>query len=187
MSAGGVSRRALLSGAAAAAAAAVSLPVFAEPSPGIAGLVSKIFFPKEGFNAPELTNPSGVVVDQTVLGTAEAKEALEKLRGYKGLVEKVVTDFEAAPATFDVAATFKKDVKIDGIRMVLNVVNEAFDEETQKQTDKVVRGIIQDVGELQYNGGVKEGAQRTPKKIERTRQWLTKISSDVTYLAAFFN
>lgn len=185
-----VSRRALLSGAAAAlsaAALAAAAPggARAAGAPGIEGRLSKVLFPKAGYNAPDAMAPGSVTVDAAVLGSAAGKAAVAKLAAFGAAVKRAGAEFEAAPTTADVAAAFRA-IKVDELRSVLNVLGEAFDEEAQKTTDKVVRGIIQDVGELVYNGGLKGAAQRTPRKVDRIRGWVRKIDGDFDYLLAFY-
>lgn len=81
----------------------------------------------------------------------------------------------------------RKLVSISELRNALNIVNEAVDEESQVQTDKVVRGIIQDIGELQTAAVVKKGQVRTPKKIDRTNDWFLKLTADFQRLLSFYS
>jgi hypothetical protein len=180
-----MNRRAVLSVAMLAAAGLVA-PRDASAGLGIEGAVSKVFFPKEGYNAPDRTAPGSVTVDAEVMKRPETKAALKKLSDYDALIKDTAAQFKADPMSYDVAAKVKSSFKVDDIRSSLNIVNEAFDEDTQRVTDKVVRGIIQDIGEVITNSTVKPGTSRTSKKIDRTTQWLSKISGDFDYLLAFY-
>jgi hypothetical protein len=182
----GISRRAAIS-AAMLVAAGLLVPRDASAGLGIEGAVSKVFFPKEGYNAPDKTVPGAVTVDAEITSRPEFKAALKRLSEYSALIKDTTTKFAANPTSYDVAGTVKATMKVDDIRSSLNTVNEAFDEETQRVTDKVVRGIIQDIGEIITNSALKPGTSRTPKKIDRTTLWLSKISTDFDHLLAFYN
>ncbi len=80
----------------------------------------------------------------------------------------------------------KEAFQISELRNALNTFDEAFDEEAQRETDKVVRGIIQDIGELQTAAALKEGATRTKKKIERTQDWFEKLVGDFNKLLSLY-
>jgi hypothetical protein len=180
-----LSRRALLAGLGAAVAAAGVTGGAVPANAGLEYNLSKIFFPKEGFTSPEMTTPGSVAVDKSVLASTEGKASLAKIKVVSDLVKQAGREFEEKPEEFDVSAAFKS-VRVDELRGALNVVDQAFDEETQKKTDKVVRGILQDIGELVFNGQIKGGAKRTPKKIDRIRAWITKIDGDLEFLLAFY-
>lgn len=178
-----LSRRALLSGL---GAALVGGAVAAPPAhAGIEYGLSKLLFPKEGFTSPERTTPGSVEIDRTVLSSTEGKASLATLKVVSDLVKQAKKEFEEKPELFDVSAAFK-GVRIDELRTALNTVDQAFDEGTQKKTDKVVSGILQDVGEVIVNGQVKPDVKRTSKKIDRIRGWITKIDGDLDYLLAFY-
>lgn len=183
-----LSRRALLSGAA-AAAAVVALsgtapaPARAE-SGGIAGVVSRTFFPKSGFNAPEAIKPADIAKDAEALGTASVKGAISKLASYRDAVAALRKDFKADPQ-LAVGAKARALFTISDLRDVLNEVDSVFDEESQKETDRVVRRIIQDVEELETSAAVRPGTPRSPKKIDRVDRWFDKLDSDFERLLSF--
>lgn len=183
-----LSRRALLSGAAAAAAVAAlsgtaPAPARAE-SGGIAGVVSRTFFPKSGFNAPEAIKPADIAKDAEALGTASVKGAISKLASYRDAVAGLRKDFKADPQ-LAVGAKARALFTISDLRDVLNEVDSVFDEESQKETDRVVRRIIQDVEELETSAAVRPGTPRSPKKIDRVDRWFDKLDSDFERLLSF--
>lgn len=186
-----VSRRSLLtSGAAAAAsilaASALPSPATAGVSRGLERAFSKVLFPKEGFNAPDTLPANTSVVNKEVLSSKDAQAALKKIRNYAGSINDLYESFKSDPQ-IELAAPMRKLVSISDLRNALNVVNEAIDEESQVQTDKVVRGIIQDIGELETAAYVKKGTSRTPKKIGTTTDWFVKIAGDFGRLLAFYS
>ncbi|CAN8071155.1 unnamed protein product [Agarophyton chilense] len=187
---GRFSRRQLLSGASAAAAAflaaALPAPASAKNGTGLERAFSKVLFPKEGFNAPDTLVPSENIVDKSLLETKEAKAALGILKDYEGKISDLYSQFKQDPQ-LDLTSSVRKLVNISELRNALNVVNEAIDELSQTETDKIVRGIIQDIGELEVAATLKKGSQRTMKKIERTTDWLDKITGDFTKLLSFYS
>lgn len=181
-----VSRRGLLRGLGAAVVGAGALAAGAPAAnAGLEYGLSKALFPKEGFTKPEPVLPSSVSVDRSVLESKEGAAAVKAIQEVSVLVKKANADFEKAPEEFDVSAAFKV-FKIDELRSALNTVTPAFDEDTQKKTDKVVRSILQDINELTFNGTIRPGTKRTVRKMDRIRGWISKIDGDLDYLVAFF-
>lgn len=184
-SAPSVTRRQLLSNAALAAAAAIASTI--SPSPANAGIesaISKTFFPKQGFNVPDTVAPSSDLVDRDLLGKSDAKAALSKLRDWDNSILTLYAKFQEDPQ-LELSSSLRK-FSISDLRNALNIVNEAIDETTQIQTDKVVRGIIQDIAELQNSAALKPGIPRTPKKINRTTDWFVKLTGDFKRLLSFY-
>lgn len=180
-----VSRRDLLSGAAAVLSAAVFAPKDASAA-DFQSAVSKALFPKQGFNAPDLLPTSKVVLDRDILSQKEATAALKTLHGYETAISELYARFKSDPQ-IELSGSVKSMISISDLRNALNIVNEAIDEESQIETDKVVRGIIQDIGELEMAGALKTGVARTTKKIERTTDWFDKLKGDFSRLLAFYS
>lgn len=183
-----LSRRSLLSGAAAAAAVAalsVSAPAPARAeSGGIAGVLSRTFFPKSGFNAPEVIKPADIAKDVEALNSASVKGAIQKLASYRDAATALRKDFKADPQ-LAVGAKARALFTISDLRNVLNEVDSIFDEDSQKETDRVVRRIIQDVEELETSAAVRPGTPRSPKKVDRVERWFEKLDSDFERLLSF--
>lgn len=177
-----VSRRALLAGAAALAGLSGSAGSSLAAEGGVEQAVSKFFFPKKGFNAPDA--PQAGTIDRSVFQTSEGKAAISTLKGYQEKLDTLYTSFKDDPqAPLPVKDTFQ----ISKLRDALNTFDDAFDEEAQKETDKVVRGIIQDIGELQNAAALKPGAPRTKKKIERTQDWFETLTRDFNKLLSYYS
>lgn len=111
---------------------------------------------------------------------------MAKLRTYEQNISELYAKFQAQPATTELSQTVRGMVSISDLRSALNVVNEAIDELAQVETDKVVRGIIQDIGELENAAALKPGGTRTQKKIVRTTDWFDKLEKDFKRLLAFY-
>lgn len=185
-----VSRRQLLVSAAIAAAGALSSSVSspaanAADATGLERAISKALFPKEGFNAPDSVLPDPKKINREIMSKPEVKSALAKIEEYQKKVGDLYTKFKDDPQA-ELSALVKDAVPIDELRNALNTVNEAIDENTQFETDKVVRGIIQDINELEVASDLKPGIERTQKKIDRTVDWFEKIGGDFTRLLSFY-
>lgn len=183
-----VSRRSLFRFALATIATTAVIPevVSAKNGTGLERAFSKVLFPKEGFNAPDSVTPSEKIVNKDALKTKEAKEALSTIRSYDSAITDLYNRFQKDPQ-IELTTSVRNLVSISTLRNALNVVNEAIDEESQVATDKVVRGIIQDIGELETAAILKKGAARTPKKIERTTDWFDKLTGDFSKLLSFYS
>lgn len=185
-----VSRRSLLTtGATAAAAllaaAALPAPASADNARGLERAFSKVLFPKTGFNAPD-SQVNSSTIDKAILSSSDGKAALSKIEAYSKGISDLYASFKLNPQ-LELSDPVRKLISISQLRNALNVINEAIDEDGQTQTDKVVRGIIQDIGELENVSYVKKGAARTPKKIERTMDWFEKVTGDFTRLLSFYS
>ena len=72
------------------------------------------------------------------------------------------------------------------LRDDLNKLTTALDEDTQIKTDKIVRVIIQDLVELEQATKLKEGTDRTPKRVAATNKWFTQTLGDFDKFLAYF-
>ena len=124
--------------------------------------------------------------DRDLLKNDDVKTSLTSLRKLKDDLKQVQKQFENNPSSFDVGNIVKNMVGgVEKLRDDLNKVNQVFNEEDQKKTDRLVRGIIQDVEEVEVVSTMK-GGQRTQRKIERTRDWLNKVSGDFEKLLSLY-
>uniref|UniRef100_A0A6T6NYL8 Uncharacterized protein n=1 Tax=Timspurckia oligopyrenoides TaxID=708627 RepID=A0A6T6NYL8_9RHOD len=182
-----VSRRAVLGNAIGAAIAAAGLlsSQSAQASDGIQGGFTKTLFPKAGFNSPSELTPGSVSMDKAVLKDPAVQKGLSDLQAKRKELSDLQAQFKA-DSQLDVVSKVNNMFNISKLRDDLNKVNSAFDEETQIQTDRVVRNIIQDISELNSAAKLKPDVPRTPKKIEKTNSWMSKLASDFDKLLAFY-
>lgn len=150
---------------------------------GVEKTVSKLFFPKEGFTNE--SKPLGATIDKSILESPSGKAAYKALQNYQTEIDSLYAEFKGNPQ-LELNPRVGKTFNISELRDALNAFNEAFDEDSQKETDKVVRNIIQDIGELQTAGALKKGAVRTERKIQRTADWFDRLSIDFNRLMAFY-
>lgn len=185
-----VTRRQLLTNAAMAAAGAITVSlapsVARADGNDIEKAISKALFPKEGFNAPDSVLPSADKINRELMSKPEVKDALSKLQGYQKNLIDLFDKFKNDPQA-ELQSAVRDIVPISELRNALNVVNEAIDENTQIETDKVVRSIIQDIEELDAASALKSGVERTQKKIDRTSDWFDKLGGDFKRLLSFYD
>lgn len=145
--------------------------------------ISKTLFPKPGINTPETSAPAEM--SKEVLSAPETKAALEQLRKFDQDIKDLYTKFKNDPQ-MEITSNLKQLLPIDELRNALNAVNEAIDENAQVASDKVVRGIIQDIGELETASGLKAGISRTKKRIAKTTDWFDKLTGDFQKLLSYY-
>ena len=71
------------------------------------------------------------------------------------------------------------------LRSALNTLNTAFDEDTQKGTDRLIRGILQDLTELETSNAQKEGIERSPRRVANLNAKLDKLQCAFNDFLAF--
>jgi len=173
----------------AASLGAILFATTINPSPsradGLGDAVSKTLFPKQGFNQPATLQPGKVSMDQELLKDPKVIKGISELQAYRKKVDEIANAFKADPQ-MDLAKKVKDSFNIPSLRSALNVVNAVFDEDTQKETDRVVRNILQDINEVQTAAFVKPGLQRTAKKIEKTQGWLGQLGKHFDQLLSFY-
>jgi hypothetical protein len=64
-------------------------------------------------------------------------------------------------------------------------MNTAFEEDTQRGTDRLIRNIIQDITELEAANNQKEGIERSPRRLEIMMGKLAKLDKAFDDLLAF--
>merc|ERR1712127_856874 len=85
----------------------------------------------------------------------------------------------------DVGPAIRKDLDFVALRSDLNTLNTAFDEDTQRGTDRLVRLIMQDVTELETANKQKDGVQRSEKRLSIMVGKLAKLNKAFSDYLAF--
>lgn len=137
-----------------------------------------------GAGSPGVLNPTEAEVDMDVLKSNDVQNALGKVRGY----QTAVRDMQAALQTDSQANLRKvivKDLDFAALRATLNTVNTAFEEDTQRGTDLLIRAIIQDITELEIANQQKEGIPRSPRRLETMQAKLDKLDKAFAGFLAF--
>lgn len=128
-----------------------------------------------GAGSPEVLNPAEADVDREILASGPVQAALKKVQAYQQAVARLQSTLAADPQA-NIRSTLLKELDAAGLRETLNAVNTAFDEDTQRGTDRLIRVILQDITELEQANAQKEGIPRSPRRLDIMNGKLTKLS-----------
>merc|ERR1712232_1110677 len=101
-----------------------------------------------------------------------------------GVVSALKGEIQKNPQA-DIAPYIVKNFDFAVLRSTLNTFNTAFDEDTQRGTDKIIRVIIQDVDELEVNSKLKEGIPRSERRLAVISAKLDKLEKAFSDFLAF--
>lgn len=127
-----------------------------------------------GAGSPEVINPSDAVVDSDILASEPVQKALKGIKGYADSVKSMKATL-AADGQADIGPTIRRDFEFSKLRSDLNAANEAFDEDTQRGTDRIVRIILQDITELETSNRQKPGVPRSERRLATMMAKLDKL------------
>lgn len=131
-----------------------------------------------------MINPSDAEIDMDILGSSKVQDALKKVKGYKSAVNTMQSALESNPQ-YNVKPVIVKELDFANLRDSLNVVNSAFEEDTQRGTDKLIRVILQDITELEQANAQKDGIERSPRRLEIMKGKLVKLDKAFDDYLAF--
>jgi len=164
---------------AAAALVTGSAALLSQPQPAAAAKYGSF-----GAGSPEVLDPSQADVDADILGSSKVQDALKKVRGYKGAVNSMQTALESNPQ-YNVKPVILKELDFANLRDSLNTVNSAFEEDTQRGTDRLIRVILQDITELEQANNQKDGIERSARRVEIMQGKLAKLDKAFNDYLAF--
>uniref|UniRef100_A0A7S2UA53 Uncharacterized protein n=1 Tax=Attheya septentrionalis TaxID=420275 RepID=A0A7S2UA53_9STRA len=151
-------------------AAAVGV-AFLQPSPALAAKYGGF-----GAGSPEVLDPKEAIVDTDILATASVQGALKGVKGYLSTVLELKSTL-AKDSQADIGPSVRRQLDFSKIRADLNNVNEAFDEDTQRGTDRIIRIILQDITELEAANTQKPGIPRSERRLGIMNAKLTKLQT----------
>ena len=117
-----------------------------------------------GAGSPEVLDPATAIIDDEILASTAVQNAFSNLKGYQATIQNIKSALDSNKQV-DVGPVIRKDLDFVKLRTDLNIVNTAFDEETQRGTDRLVRLILQDITELETANKQKEGVARSEKRL----------------------
>merc|ERR1712032_324125 len=135
-------------------------------------------------------SPSGVVdskdaiVDEERLKSAEVQKSVNNVKGYLDLINQMDAAL-AKNSQVDLGPAIRKNLDFQNLRDDMNRINSAFDEETQRGTDRLIRVVLQDVTELETANRQKEGIPRSERRVETMQAKLKKLGGAFTDLLKF--
>ncbi len=133
-----------------------------------------------GKGATAVISPKDAVVLEV---TADVKSGADSLSKYIASVKSIRADLAKNPNA-DLVSSMKSSLQSAPLRDTLNKFNSAFDEDTQKGTDRLIRVALQDVTELQREVLVKEGKARSESKAAIVDKRLSALEDALTTLAS---
>lgn len=139
-----------------------------------------------GAGSPEVVDPKDAIVDDDVLKSDSVQKGLANVRAYK----QSVSDMRAtltADSQADIGPKIRKDFDFSLVRTDLNAINAALDEDTQRGTDRIVRGILQDITELEIAQKQKPGVARSETRLKNVCGKLEKLEKGFSDYLAFAN
>jgi hypothetical protein len=137
-----------------------------------------------GASPTAVIDPKDAEVDYEVLGSKQVQGAIQKIQGYQSTVTKMISSLEA-DEQINVQSIIIKELDFANLRESFNIYNTAFEEDTQRGTDRLIRVIMQDITELEVANRQKDGIPRSPRRVETMRGKLLKLDQAMTDLLAY--
>lgn len=162
-------------------AAGLSASLLATPFPAFAAKYGSL-----GAGSSAVLDPSEAEVDESILKSSAVQGALTKVKGYQSTVQKMMAGLDADPQ-LNIRPFIIKELDFASLRDTLNTVNTAFEEDTQRGTDRLIRVIMQDITELETANSQKDGVARSPRRLEIMQGKLAKLDKAFGDYLAFAN
>jgi len=137
-----------------------------------------------GAGSPEVLDPKDADVDRDILASGAVQDALKKIQGYQSTVRQMQNALESDPQT-NVRPFIIKELDFGKLRESLNTLNTAFEEDTQRGTDRLIRNIMQDITELETANKQKEGVPRSERRLSIMQGKLQKLDQAFEDYLAF--
>jgi hypothetical protein len=164
-----------------AQAAGLSAAMLAVPYPAFAAKYGSV-----GAGSPLVLDPSAAEVDAGVLKSDVVQKALLKVKDYQTTVQTMKAGLDA-DSQLNLRPYILKELDFANLRSNMNTLNTAFEEDTQRGTDRLIRVILQDITELETANSVKDGAARSPRRLEIMQGKLAKLDQAFSDYIAFAN
>lgn len=137
-----------------------------------------------GAGSPEVLDPSTAIIDDEILASEPVQKAFAAVKDYKASVDAMKVTLQKDDQA-DIGPVIRKQLDFVQLRTDLNTLNTAFDEDTQRGTDRLVRLIIQDVTELETANKQKPGVKRSEIRLNIMYGKLDKLSKAFSDYLAF--
>ena len=137
-----------------------------------------------GAGSPEVLDPASAIIDEDILKSEPVQNAFAAVKGYKSTIESLQGTLKSNNQA-DIGSVIRSELDFVKLRADLNTLNSAFDEDTQRGTDRLVRLIMQDVTELETANKQKEGVERSEKRLAIMNGKLDKLLKAFSDYLAF--
>ena len=119
-------------------------------------------------------DPKDAIVDDQVFRTIPVQKALKAVKKYANTVAEMKKAL-SANSQIDLKPVLRKEFEFAALRSDLNTLNTAYDEDTQRGTDRLIRVILQDLNELEVANAQKEGIPRSDIRLAKMNGKLDKL------------
>lgn len=137
-----------------------------------------------GAGSPEVLDPTEAEIDRNVLESGAVQSALSKIKVDQSTVRGMQDILEKDPQA-NLRPVIIKNLDFAALRESMNVYNTAFEEDTQRGTDRLIRIIMQDITELEIANQQKKDVPRSERRLEILKNKLAKLDSAFDQLLAF--
>lgn len=148
------------------------------------GVASAAKYGGIGAGSPNVMDPKDADVDASILASSPVQNAIKSVEGYQAAVKSMLEALDKNPQT-DVGGYVRKEFDFVKVRSELNIINTAFDEDTQRGTDRIIRNILQDITEVETSNKQKEGVERSERRLEILKGKLVKLDQAFSDILAF--
>ncbi|VEU36579.1 unnamed protein product [Pseudo-nitzschia multistriata] len=129
-------------------------------------------------------DPKESIIDDEIFRTAPVQKALKAVKNYASTVTEMKKAL-SANSQVDLKPVLRKEFEFSALRSDLNTLNTAFDEDTQRGTDRLIRVILQDLNELEVANAQKEGIPRSDIRLAKMNGKLEKLQTAFDTLLQF--
>jgi hypothetical protein len=148
------------------------------------GVASAAKYGAIGASSPGVLDPKEAIVDDQIFASSAVQNALKSVKSYSALVGEMKKAL-AENDQVNLGPVLRKQFDLGKLRSDLNILNSAFDEDTQRGTDRLIRGILQDLTELETANSQKEGIERSPRRVGNMNAKLEKVQGAFSGYLAF--
>jgi hypothetical protein len=148
------------------------------------GVASAAKYGSLGAGPSAVLDPKEAIIDDEIFASSAVQKALTSIQGYSSMVGQM-KDALSANDQVNLGPVVRKEFDFVQLRSALNTFNSAFDEDTQRGTDRLIRGIMQDLTELEISNQQKDGIERSPRRVATLDAKLNKLQSAFKDLLAF--
>jgi len=166
-------------GKSAAALVTGALLISAVPAPSFAA-GSKTWL---GSQYSEVIDPKDAKLSESGLSD-DAKSGLSSIKSYISAVQAAKADL-AKDSNTELYSRLQKSLEPSAVRTSLNKFNSAFDEDTQRGTDRLIRLVLQDLTELDRETQLKPGKARADVKVAIINKRLSATEEALKSLSDF--
>lgn len=137
-----------------------------------------------GAGSPNVMDPKEAIIDTDILASNSVQNAIKAINNYQAAVKAMLEALDKNPQT-DIGGYVRKEFDFVKVRSELNTINAAFDEDTQRGTDRIIRNILQDITEVETANKQKDGVARSERRLDILKGKLVKLDAGFSEFLSF--